>query len=66
MKICFLAASNSIHSHKWINFFANIGHEVIWISLAPATIKVSNNIEYYEFTNGIFSPVIIMSSTVLN
>ena len=57
MKICFLAASNSIHSHKWINFFANMGHEVIWISLVPATIKVSDNIEYYEFTSGIFSSI---------
>ena len=57
MKICFLAASNSIHSHKWINFFANKGHEIIWISLVPATIKVSDNIEYYEFTSGIFSSI---------
>ena len=53
MKICFLAASNSIHSHKWINYFADQGHKVIWISLVPATSDISNNIEYYEFTNGI-------------
>ena len=25
MKICFFAASNSIHSHQWINFFVNKG-----------------------------------------
>ena len=54
MKICFLAASNSIHSHKWINFFSNKGHEVIWISLVPTSNKISDNIKYYEFTNGIF------------
>lgn len=57
MKICFLAASNSIHSHQWINFFSNLGHKIIWISLVPATIKVSDNIEYYEFTSGIFSSI---------
>lgn len=57
MKICFFAASNSIHSHKWINFFSNLGHKIIWISLVPATIKVSDNIEYYEFTSGIFSSI---------
>ena len=53
MKICFLAASNSIHSHKWINYFADQGHKVIWISLVPATFNISDNIEYYEFTDGI-------------
>ncbi len=57
MKICFLAASNSIHSHKWINFISNMGHEVIWISLYPTSYKISDNIEYYEFTNGIFSSI---------
>ena len=57
MKICFFAASNSIHSHQWINFFVNKGYEVSWISLVPATIKVSDNIEYYEFTRGIFSSI---------
>ena len=57
MKICFFAASNSIHSHQWINFFVNKGYEVSWISLVPATIKVSDNIEYYEFTSGIFSSI---------
>lgn len=65
MKICFLAASNSIHSHKWINFFANMGHEVIWISLVPTTIKVSNNIEYYEVTNGIFSSIYKVRKLIL-
>ena len=57
MKICFLAGSNSIHSHKWINFISNMGHEVIWISLYPTSNKISENIEYYEFTSGIFSSI---------
>ena len=57
MKICFLAASNSIHSHKWINSITKFGHEVIWISLVPTINKVPKNIEYYEFTSGIFSSI---------
>ena len=57
MKICFLAASNSIHSHQWISFFSNLGHKIIWISLVPTTIKVLDDIEYYEFTSGIFSSI---------
>jgi len=65
MKICFFAASNSTHSHQWINFFSNLGHEVIWISLVPATIKVSDNIKYYEFTNGIFSSLYKVRKLIL-
>ncbi|MCL4300781.1 MAG: glycosyltransferase [Anaerolineae bacterium] len=33
MKICYLANGNSIHTQKWVNFFANKGHEVYLISL---------------------------------
>jgi len=65
MKICFLAGSNSIHSHKWINSFAKFGHEVIWISLVPTIIKVPNNIEYYEFTSGIFSSIYKVRKLIL-
>ena len=35
MKICFLAAANSIHSVRWIKYFYEKGHEISWISLAP-------------------------------
>jgi glycosyltransferase involved in cell wall biosynthesis len=33
MKICYLAKADSIHTQKWVNFFANKGHEVHLISL---------------------------------
>lgn len=32
MKICFLAGANSVHSYKWIKYFADKGHKVHWIS----------------------------------
>lgn len=35
MRLCFMAAANSIHSYRWIKYFAEVGHEVTWISLAP-------------------------------
>ncbi len=35
MKIAYLAGANSIHSVRWIKFFADRGHDVVWISLAP-------------------------------
>jgi glycosyltransferase involved in cell wall biosynthesis len=49
MKICFLASAASIHSHKWINFFSDLGYEIVWISLDPSTITISESIDYHEF-----------------
>ncbi len=66
MKICFLAASNSIHSYKWINYFADQGHKVIWISLVPAKFNISNNIDYYEFTNGILYSIYKLRKLITN
>ncbi|MBI5643596.1 MAG: glycosyltransferase [Deltaproteobacteria bacterium] len=48
MKICFLAAANSIHSYRWIKFFADRGHEVHWISLCPSTIGELPGVRFYE------------------
>lgn len=36
MRICFFAGANSAHSYRWIRYFAAVGHEVDWISLAPS------------------------------
>ncbi len=49
MKICFLAGANSIHSYRWIKYFADKGHEIYWISLAPLTAGGTlRNISFYE------------------
>jgi len=32
MKLLILAAADSIHSHRWVEFFARQGHEVHWVS----------------------------------
>ena len=65
MKIFFLAGSDSIHSHKWINYFANMGYDIVWVSLVPATIKILTNIDYYEFTSGIFSSIYKVRKLIL-
>ncbi len=39
MKLCFLAPANSVHSYRWIKYFADKGHEVTWVSLHPATVN---------------------------
>jgi len=39
MKLCFLAPANSVHSYRWIKYFADKGHEIIWASLHPVTVN---------------------------
>ena len=50
MKICFLAGANSIHSYKWVKYFADKGHNVHWISLAKNTQGEIKNVNFYEIT----------------
>ena len=38
MKLLFLAPANSMHSARWIRWFAEHGHEVTWISAHPLDI----------------------------
>ncbi len=38
MKILFLAPANSIHSARWIRWFAAAGHDVTWISAHPLEV----------------------------
>ena len=55
MKICFLAGANSIHSHRWVNYFKNKGHEVYWLSLSPSTYPVEG-VAFYEISNASAAP----------
>jgi len=48
MKLFFIAAANSIHSYRWIKYFAKAGHEVIWISLAPSIFEPLPGVRYFE------------------
>lgn len=51
MKICFLAGANSIHSVRWIKYFSDKGHKIIWISLAPPIAEATElmkKIDFYE------------------
>jgi glycosyltransferase involved in cell wall biosynthesis len=33
MKLCFLAGADSVHSYKWVKYFAERGHQVSWLTL---------------------------------
>lgn len=47
MRICFIASASSVHSEKWINYFAKSGHEVYWISLNPLKVRMHDSISFY-------------------
>jgi glycosyltransferase involved in cell wall biosynthesis len=36
MRILFLAEASSVHSHRWIRYFAEQGHSIEWVSLSDA------------------------------
>lgn len=48
MKLCFLAGANSIHSYRWIKYFAEAGHEITWISLAQSIFDSIAGVRYFE------------------
>jgi glycosyltransferase involved in cell wall biosynthesis len=50
MRICYLAAANSIHSYRWVKYFADAGHEVTWISLVGTTFERLPNVRFYQLT----------------
>ena len=52
MKLCYLAAGDSFHSYRWIRFFADLGHEIHWISLTPARYPEDGRIHFYQLGGG--------------
>lgn len=48
MKLCFLAGANSIHSYRWIKYFAEAGHEVAWVSLAASQFDDLPCVRFHE------------------
>ena len=47
MKICFLTTPRSAHSHRWVRYFADKGHEIHWISLGVDAEKVTNHTDFH-------------------
>ncbi len=53
MRLAFLAAANSIHGIRWVDYFARRGHAVTWISLAPPGAEaeeVAPRTHFHEIT----------------
>jgi len=64
MKICFLAGANSIHSYRWIKFFADKGYEVHWISLVPNIFGNIKGVEFYRFREFPAKPLDILFNAI--
>ncbi len=47
MKICYLADASSIHTQRWVQYFADQGHDVHLISLNP-TGEILPNVSLYH------------------
>lgn len=52
MRICYLAPGNSIHSYRWIKYFAQQGHEVHWLSLDPFSAGTIPGVILYDLSEG--------------
>lgn len=48
MRIVFVADGNSIHSYRWVSYFASSRWEVHWISRVPMTFPPIEGVEFYE------------------
>jgi glycosyltransferase involved in cell wall biosynthesis len=48
MKLLILATADSIHSHRWVDFFARQGHEVHWVSFTQFNGPKSTSAYTYE------------------
>jgi len=45
MRICYLADGRYIHTHRWLKYFSNHGHEMSLFSFAPLTPEHMNAVE---------------------
>ncbi len=57
MRILFLAGTNSIHSHRWANYFAHAGHEVHVVSFARTIQPILPSIRYREIISSLPFPL---------
>ena len=48
MKILYFSSSASIHSYRWISYFAKKDHEIFWVSLEDNIFKPISNVNYIQ------------------
>lgn len=48
IKICFLTCADSIHSYRWVKFFAEKNHEIHWIAFNKLEFDSIQGVCFYE------------------
>ena len=46
MKICFLTTPDSVHSHRWIKYFVQQSHDIVWLSLGVDSPVQHNDLDF--------------------
>lgn len=65
MHLLFLAAADSIHSYRWIRYFAERGHTIRWLSLTPLTVgEPIPNVELEVFSQRVSKPGAVLRATL--
>ena len=52
MRLCFVATAGSIHSYRWVKYFAGRGYPVDWISFSPLTFEPLPHVRFHDLTLG--------------
>ncbi|ARV20027.1 GDP-mannose-dependent alpha-(1-6)-phosphatidylinositol monomannoside mannosyltransferase [Curvibacter sp. AEP1-3] len=52
IKLCIIAGADSIHSYKWIKYFAEAGYKITWISLTPTTFDPIPGVSFFHIDGG--------------
>ncbi|MBI2187951.1 MAG: glycosyltransferase [Acidobacteria bacterium] len=47
LRLCYIANADSVHSHRWISYFAERGHTVHWVSLSACTSPVPDGVDLH-------------------
>ncbi|OGZ18938.1 MAG: hypothetical protein A2175_02295 [Candidatus Nealsonbacteria bacterium RBG_13_42_11] len=64
MKICFLAGTDSIHSKKWIGYFADRRNEIHCISLTKNKFSIIKNVKFYSLKGFSLKPLDILFNAI--
>jgi len=63
MKICYIA-SPSIHTHRWLKYFADNGHEVSLITTGGLSGDLNDNVKVFRLRR--FGPYLRAANYLIN
>ena len=48
LTLCYLADAQSVHTQRWVNYFADKGHKVHLLSFAPVEKEKIEHVRFYQ------------------